>query len=100
MAYLNQNFYHNTVTRYTRRLTKMALQDYRSVLEHTRIQLESYLNQRIQDLLSHEFRADVENLAMLCCLEQIVNQYTKRKLVPPESLMERIKLARNKMHTN
>ena len=78
----------------------MALRDYRSLLEHTRIHLETYLSQRIQDLLSQEFRADVETLATLCCLEQIEQQYVKRKLALPEPLMERIRNARNQVHTN
>ena len=78
----------------------MALSDYRSLLEHTRIQLETYLSQRIQELLNNEFHSDMENLATLCCLEQIERQYTKRKLVPPEPLKARIYDARNQINTN
>jgi hypothetical protein len=100
MALLTQAAYHQIIAAYARRLAIMALQDYRSLLEHTRIQLETYLSQRIQELLNHEFRDDVENLATLCCLEQIEQQYLKRKLLPPEPLMERIRNARNKVHTN
>lgn len=60
--------------------------DYKTLMAQTSLQLEAFLSRRTQELLEHDLRQEVEMLAHVICVSNLIKQYERRRLTAPPTL--------------
>lgn len=76
--------------RLTRKIMRRGIMDYKAFLVHTQTKMAAFLDKRVTELIDHEFRAELEELAEKICFQNLINQYKKRHLPIPAAIAQRL----------